>query len=496
MRQNGPCASVKVFFLIGILSVCLSILPGVGTAEAQAADGTAPEVSSGAVSQTGASAAGESQALSEWSFSVSGEAQETVEGLWNVSWERFFIPNTHNFYDYLTSYEPGKYQQHLPTVEEARRVFPNEYGYGTGMEDGMIFSGPWMTAVICRALCEAEKAGSAEEKAKVQAEMKRLAHEIFLGIELCATVHSDPGFLARAVLPADGKSVYPNSSRDQYTHAVQALWFYCRSSLCEGDEAEKEAIRKVLSLIADRMIRNVIPENDYDSLRLDGSRDPRTISRMWKVRGHEAARLPMIYAAAWDTCRESGSEELRKKSETYFAEYRKYVKPAVEQSLALDEATLRSWVPTYALLQMQCSLELLYLLEEDPEVKADLVKAMEKCFDWAQARLENAENYSKNLDMTFLFKDWRVEGGGIPWATGIRSIWYSPRESGEAFLTQLMCPTREIPEKNVKLLENAILRLQPDRVATSGIFYLVSAYWNAQRRALNVGIQAEKASME
>ena len=46
------------------------------------------------------------------------------------------------------------------------------------------------------------------------------------------------------------------------------------------------------------MTRNVPPENDYDSLRADGSRDPRGISRMWNVKGHEAARLPMIYAAA------------------------------------------------------------------------------------------------------------------------------------------------------------------------------------------------------
>lgn len=412
--------------------------------------------------------------------SPSNSVKQNITQLWDISWERFFIPETHIFYDYLTSYEPGKYQQHLPTPEEVARVFPNECGYDTGMEDGMIFSGPWLTAIISREKCETD--------ADMKTSLKTVAHEVFLGIESCATVHSTPGFLARAVLPADGKSVYPNSSRDQYTHAVHGMWHYYHSPFCQGnelwstDEAEKERIRKVLSLIADRMIQNVIPENNFDSLRLDGSRDIRGISRMWNVAAHEVARLPMIYAAAWDTCRESPSEELRKKSETYYQEYRKYVAQAVDQSLALDEGTLRRLVMTYALLQMQSSLELLYHLETDAEIRAKLVQGMEMCFDIATQRIQKAERESEGLDMTFLFQDWRIEGGGIPWATPIRKIWYSPRESGEAALTQLLCPTRDFPEESRELLHRAILRIEPERVATSGIFYLVSAWWNDEAR--------------
>ncbi len=400
--------------------------------------------------------------------------QQNIQGMWDVSWERFFIPETRIFYDYLTSWEPGKYQQHLPTPDEVKRLFPNECGYGTGMEDGMIFAGTWMTAVLSRAECEKDP--------KILAELKRLAHEIFLGVELCATVHSDPGFLARAVLPEDGKSVYPNSSRDQYTHAVHGLWHYFRSPLCADDTKEKDAIANVLSLIADRMIRNVIPENDFDSLRLDGTRDKRTISKMWNVYAHEAARLPMIYAAAWDTCRKSSTESLRLKAEKYYSEYRKFAGPAAEQTLTLDADTLRKLVPTYALLQMQSSLELLWHLEQEPAIKAKLLQGLEMGFNLAQARLEKAERESNGLDMTFLFQDWRINGGGIPWATPIRRIWYSPRESGEAAMTQILCPTRDFPEESRELLERAIMRVDPNRVATSGIFYLVSAWWNLQRK--------------
>lgn len=401
-------------------------------------------------------------------------ADELAAQLWDVSWERFWAPESHVFVDYLTSYEPGEYRKHLPTPEEVKRVFPNECGYGTGMEDGMIFAGAWLTAIAARVKCESSPS--------VRAEMKRLAHEVFLGIQLAATVHSDPGFLARAVLPADGKSVYPNSSRDQYTHAVHGLWYYYRSVLCEGDEGEKEAIREVLRLISDRMIRNVIPENDYDSLRLDGSRDTRTISRMWNVLAHEAARLPMIYAAAWDTCRESPDPQKAERAKTYFSEYRKYAEQAVDQSLTLDEKTLLRWVPTYALLQMQSSLELLWHLEPDENLKAKLVQGLERGFELAAERMRNADAYSKDLDMTFLFQDWRIPGGGIPWGTPIRRIWYSPRETGEAAITQLMCPTREFPAESREMLERAIYRIQPQRVSTSGIFYLISAYWNLRAK--------------
>jgi hypothetical protein len=104
------------------------------------------------------------------------------------------------------------------------------------------------------------------------------------------------------------------------------------------------------------MTRNVTPENDYDSLRADGTRDTRGISRMWNVKGHEAARLPMIYAAAWDA---TGKQE-------YFDRYRKYLTPAVQQSFIVEE-----WQPTYALLQMQISLELLKSLEQDPVLPCD-----------------------------------------------------------------------------------------------------------------------------
>ncbi len=94
---------------------------------------------------------------------------------------------------------------------------------------------------------------------------------------------------------------------------------------------------------------NVTARNDYDFLRADGTRDPRGICRIGRA-PHEAALPPMVYARLGPLC-----------DDTYQAAYRRYLAPAVEQSLAVAAMPRRSQ-PLDALLhavQMQSSLELL-----------------------------------------------------------------------------------------------------------------------------------------
>jgi hypothetical protein len=180
------------------------------------------------------------------------------------------------FGDYLSSYEKGKEQAHLPTADEVKRQYPNPCGYSTGMEDGAILGGA-MLSVLCDRF-EVTKDESLRDKAA----------SVFAGLNRCVTVHGVKGFVARNVCPEDAKSVYINSSRDQVTHFVHGLWQYFHSPL--PDEATKQQIRVILADVAERMIEFVTPENDYDFCRADGTRCPLGICRMWKVQPHEAAR--------------------------------------------------------------------------------------------------------------------------------------------------------------------------------------------------------------
>ena len=196
---------------------------------------------------------------------------DKAEQAWEAAWTKFFLPKTGLFYDYLGSYVPGRELAHLPTAEEVQRGFPDPCGYGTGMEDCMISAGVVLDMLVARFSATGEAA---------LAERAALVVE---GIHRCATVHGSPGFLARGICPEDGISVYPNSSRDQVTHAVHGLWRYARSPL--ADPAGRERACAIVRAIADRMLRNCTPENDYDFLRVDGSRCSRgKVTNISKIR--------------------------------------------------------------------------------------------------------------------------------------------------------------------------------------------------------------------
>ncbi len=257
----------------------------------------------------------------------------------------------------------------LPTAAEVIDLYPNPVGYGTGMDDNPLFNGVLLVALV--ELYDLSRCDS----------IRREAFDIYTGLKLCAVAHGIPGFIARGVSIEDGKSIYITSSRDQYTHYVDGLWQYYHSPMC--DEPTRAEIRTQLSRLADTMKREITPENDYAYLRADGSKDPRGLHKMWHVYPHEAARLPMIYAAAWDV---TGNNE-------YYDLYRKYLIPSLDQSITLKtrpQAEVNTWVPPYSFLQMQCSLALLYRLEKDSLVKAKILEAMsiaksmaEQKFDWA-----------------------------------------------------------------------------------------------------------------
>jgi len=118
-----------------------------------------------------------------------------MDRAWEVTWNRFYLPKVQTFADYLSSYENGREQAHLPTAEEVQRQFPNPCGYSTGMEDGAILGGA-MLSVLCDRF-----AVTGEESLRGQ------AADVFAGLRRCVTVHGVRGFVARNVCPEDGRSV-------------------------------------------------------------------------------------------------------------------------------------------------------------------------------------------------------------------------------------------------------------------------------------------------
>ncbi len=113
-------------------------------------------------------------------------------------------------------YGPGllmDYVGPMPTPEEAARAFPNAMGWWTPVENGAMFTGQWMPAVVQR--------GDA-----------KLAKRLAEGLLKLSEVSDVPGFIARCVLE-DGKSHWPCGSNDQTTPWLIGLWSYWRAPFAE-----------------------------------------------------------------------------------------------------------------------------------------------------------------------------------------------------------------------------------------------------------------------
>lgn len=118
---------------------------------------------------------------------------------------------------------------------------PKPFGYGSGIQDVPLENGQFLFA-----LCDAYDTTRDEELAKT-------IRWIFAGLKRVATVSPEPGFVPRGPHP-DGRSYYPDSSRDQHCAYIEALWRYGRSPLATADD--KAFIADTLAKIARRMGRN------------------------------------------------------------------------------------------------------------------------------------------------------------------------------------------------------------------------------------------------
>ena len=246
-----------------------------------------------------------------------------------------FHPQTNLIYDYRSSLDPAHRFDHLPTPEEIKRCQPNPCSWRSGQEDSVINGGVALDMYI-------------------NSNNGEMARKIYQGLKACGTVSGIPGFVARSISPRDGKSFYPESSRDQYTHYVYALWHYFHSDL--SSKEEKSEIVKLLTDVANFCEKHVTKENSWTLPRADGNPHRSSVCRMWETKAHEIARLPMFYAAAWSV---SGDDR-------YLKCFNRYAYEAAERSMDLACNSYRA----FALMQMTYSCRLIHDIAPDSALKA------------------------------------------------------------------------------------------------------------------------------
>lgn len=392
-----------------------------------------------------------------------------MENAWKFIWNRLFDERTCMFYNHLVGDEPDAATKYLPEPELIRLQIPNPGGYGTGMEDCMLNAGLMMDAVVARY----EAAGDEG--------MREYAAKIWRGMELDASVSPKKGFLPRGVSPADCRSHYIDTSRDQYTNWWYGAYRFYNSAL--SDEGQKESVRRLLTGMAEKMEREVIPENGWSFLREDGERG--FVGQMWgDVLPHEILRLPMLYLLTWKT---TGYPHWR---ELYF----RYRDKALTRTL--EHIPLSG--PTYAGLQLQYSLRTVYDLDDDPAVRETCLSFMRKMAEPYETmaiqqagRLLTPEG-AEWLRIPYVF--WkkakaRFAGcwGGmsyyVPEPSDFREhqSYYPLRAVGEGIAVAATCPGWKVSDHSLEALCRMADFVDYSLHRTCAPIALVEAYWLLQR---------------
>ena len=135
------------------------------------------------------------------------------------------------------------YVGELPTPEDCRLGKPNAIGWWSPIENGPMFTGMYLNAMVERA----RRSGSVLDKEQ--------ARKLSQGLLKCASVSDVPGFVARGV-GTDGKCHYPLSSDDQMHPWFLGLHAYLRSDIPTPEE------RKVLGAKV-REVAEVLESNGW-----------------------------------------------------------------------------------------------------------------------------------------------------------------------------------------------------------------------------------------
>ena len=118
------------------------------------------------------------------------------------------------------------YVGELPTARDCAECRPNAMGWWSPVENGPMFTGPWLASMAAKA----RRTGSAEDRALC----RRLAE----GLLLAASVSDVPGMVVRGV-GADGRCHYPLGSLDQTLPWFFGLYVYRRSGLADAELADR-----------------------------------------------------------------------------------------------------------------------------------------------------------------------------------------------------------------------------------------------------------------
>ncbi len=365
--------------------------------------------------------------------------EHQIQAGWDFVMNKLYHPGTHMIYDYLTKETAEASEEDYPTPEDIEASSPNPCGWGTGMEDSTLNISSMIDAMIARYSLTKE------------AEIKDQLQLLYEGLIKNGTA-AEPGFIARSVCASDGKSVYMDSSRDQYTNWTYAAHRLLHSELI--DQKQKDVLREILVNIAKKLERDLNSEYKGYLCRLDGK--PGIVSDMdtEKLGAHEILRMQMLYMAAYEA---SGDAYWYQK----YCERREELLVRAEASYTLPTIISMArgrWGYNYLYYQAQYSMRLLYDVEKDEAYRERYLQLLKISAVGTEEFVKKAYDNKHTLqDKQEYFTPWRQvlayysglfhgKSYYVPNLWTDKPIFKWSRNMAESIIIQTLCPGYEIPE--------------------------------------------------
>lgn len=411
---------------------------------------------------------------------VTALAEKNIQKGWDFIFNKLYYQKTHMIYDFLYKDSIEESVDFYPTAEEIKKSIPNPCGWGTGMEDSTLN------------LCTMLEAIESRHKVTHEIKLKEYFDMIFDGLMITGNVSGSPGFIARCVAPCDEKSVYMDTSRDQYTHWVFAGHIIQNSIL--ATDKQKKQTSEVLVNIAKKMEREVTKENGGYSLRLDGGRGRvcQMISTAESPLGpHEILRFPMFYLAAYES---SGDAHWLDK----YYEYREDLLNETEKGFTVEwiEKVEKSYGYVYGTYQAQYSFRLLYDIETDEKYKERYLRLMQIAAEGSKIYLETAYNNIGiyNFEQPY-YRPWRdiktvsygnIDGyeyyvpnstDGDEYIKSIELVRKNLRNTGEVVIIHNLCPNISLNEKEIEMFVEILENTNFDNIKSYWPVVHCSAWW-------------------
>lgn len=364
----------------------------------------------------------------------------------------------------------------LPTPEECKLGKPNALGWWAPIENGAMFNGQYMEAMINR--WRLMKDDDAAVKAR----------RLMEGLLYLNSVSDVEGFVARGV-STDGKSHYPMGSNDQTFPWYYGLWRYVESGL--ATESEKQRIIERLKVTTEVIVKlkwQMPAEAPFGIRGGFGGYSFESSPRLLFVckMMHQLTQDPKWDALYRESLHGKGGKEEPKRSRVEWCEH----------GMEFEGGRKHSWTAVCGV----CALRGLWEMEADETLRARYAKGLQKCAEVAMESLSIAEKFD-NEDTSYFEHNWRVmnehwkpqqtehEAQELAQFQLRQFVKGAPRRSLETNLVReptfaawivTLAPDRELLKSRASAVEKVIAHYAYEKLIYSQFFPVESAWWRLQ----------------